>query len=216
MTAGIFICVSAFGTSLGGSGASVGGFATGTVIFSLPGSSAFFGGSGDLLPPPPPPPPGPGTFNQMMSFGSGSGGATVSFAGGIRAMTKMKNRNAPRCVARDTTKLPPRRPFSLAPEGTSPTRKCAFGLGRGSGISDMSAVSGTVVIVADAVPGCKAAISMPQQHREHRRKSWPWEQERPRLRTATGDERPGHVRATGPRPNWQCRARAGRRMPGLP
>ena len=147
----------------------------------------------------------------MMSFGSGSGGATVSFAGGIRAMTKMKNRNAPRCVARDTTKLPPRRPFSLAPEGTSPTRKCAFGLGRGSGISDMSAVSGTVVIVADAVPGCKAAISMPQQHRKHRRKSWPWEQERPRLRTATGDDQPS--RASGIRATARSRRSSVARTP---
>jgi hypothetical protein len=47
-----------FGSGLGGSGASsLGGFAVGTVIFCLSGSSAFFGGSGVLLPPPPPPPP---------------------------------------------------------------------------------------------------------------------------------------------------------------
>jgi hypothetical protein len=37
-----------------------GGFATGTVILSLPGSSTFRGGSFMRLPPPPPPPPGPG------------------------------------------------------------------------------------------------------------------------------------------------------------
>ena len=43
-------------------------FSTGTVIFSLPGSSALRGGSGDLLPPPPPPPPGPGTAIQTMSL----------------------------------------------------------------------------------------------------------------------------------------------------
>ena len=39
---------------------------TGTVILSLPGSSALRGGSFIWLPPPPPPPPGPGWLNQTM------------------------------------------------------------------------------------------------------------------------------------------------------
>jgi hypothetical protein len=57
-----------FGSS-GGFCVGAGGFTTGTVILSAPGSSAFFGGSCIWLPPPPPPPPGPGWFNQTMSFG---------------------------------------------------------------------------------------------------------------------------------------------------
>ncbi len=56
---------SGFGTSTGSGG-------TGTETSCLPGSSTFFGGSGDWLPPPPPPPPGPGSASQTMS-GSVSG-----------------------------------------------------------------------------------------------------------------------------------------------
>ena len=83
VTAGMLSWGAGLGSSFfGGSGVSVGGLATGTVIFSLPGSSAFFGGSGDLLPPPPPPPPGPGEFSQMMSVGITSRGATLG--AGIR------------------------------------------------------------------------------------------------------------------------------------
>ena len=52
---------------------SFGGFSTGTVILSLPGSSATFGGSFILLPPPPPPPPGPGSFSQTICSLASSG-----------------------------------------------------------------------------------------------------------------------------------------------
>ena len=60
VSAGIFMGASIGGSStLVGSGVGSGVFMAGTVILSLPGSSAAFGGSGRLLPPPPPP-PGPG------------------------------------------------------------------------------------------------------------------------------------------------------------
>ncbi len=67
--AGMFIAGSG-GSSFGFcGGCGAGGLVTGTVIFSLPGSSAFFGGSGIWLPPPPPPPPGPACGIQTISFG---------------------------------------------------------------------------------------------------------------------------------------------------
>src|SRR5262245_23325817 len=69
--AGITSCSTGFGsffaTCLGGS--MLGGFATGTVILSLPGNSALRGGSFIWLPPPPPPPPGPGWLSQMIELG---------------------------------------------------------------------------------------------------------------------------------------------------
>src|SRR4029453_3696318 len=84
LTAGTFNCAVFGGSGFGGSGVSVGGFVAGTVIFSLPGSSAFFGGSGFLLPPPPPPPPGPGELSQITSSGTPSGGALAGAGGGAR------------------------------------------------------------------------------------------------------------------------------------
>ena len=80
VTAGILSCVSGFGlVFFGGSGVSVGGLATGTVIFSLPGQLEL--SSEDpaiLLPPPPPPPPGPGAFSHTISDGLSSTGARRS------------------------------------------------------------------------------------------------------------------------------------------
>src|SRR5688572_30365342 len=70
--AGITNC-SGGGSGLGGSGVGLGVSLTGTVIFSLPGTSALRGGSGILLPPPPPPPPGPSTASQTISLDGVSG-----------------------------------------------------------------------------------------------------------------------------------------------
>ena len=65
--AGMFSCSTGFGSFLACLGcSSFGGFSTGTVILSLPGSSAWRGGSFIWLPPPPPPPPGPGWLSQTM------------------------------------------------------------------------------------------------------------------------------------------------------
>src|SRR5262245_55940489 len=87
--AGMFSCSIGFGsfvTSLGGS--SFGGFSTGTVILSLPGSSAFRGGSFILLPPPPPPPPGPGSLNQMISLLGRSGRSATAWVAGLYRLAR--------------------------------------------------------------------------------------------------------------------------------
>ena len=79
--AGIFRS-SGGGSSFGGSNFGSGVFTTGTVIFSLPGSSALRGGSGLLLPPPPPPPPGPGSDSHTMSLELTSGVVSMAWAVG--------------------------------------------------------------------------------------------------------------------------------------
>src|SRR4051812_50218906 len=62
VTAGIFAC--------GIFGGSTAGFGGGSIEWGFGGAiSAFFGGSGILLPPPPPPPPGPGAAIHVMSGG---------------------------------------------------------------------------------------------------------------------------------------------------
>jgi hypothetical protein len=105
----MFSCCSGFGTSLGFSGfSSFGVLDTGTVIFSLPGSSALRAGSGILLPPPPPPPPGPGCESQMMSFADMNSefacGRTTS---GMRAIITTASVKRARCTAIDTLRALP-------------------------------------------------------------------------------------------------------------
>ena len=110
----MFSCSIGFGLVLRLLGGSIdGGFSTGTVILSLPGSSALRGGSFIWLPPPPPPPPGPGLFNQMM-FGvrllrkDCRRGRAWPGRSGLAKMTKQRT-NAT-CQTNDAT---PRRPEAL-------------------------------------------------------------------------------------------------------
>ena len=117
------------------------------------------------------------------------------------------------CVASETARLPPKRDLSPARCGTSPARNCAFGLARGSEISDMcSAVSGTDLIVADGVLACKSAIPMPQQNRPNIVEKRLWQR--------SGVLAIGRSEPRWPRSGWATfpssrrRARADERRPG--
>ena len=92
--AGMFSCSMTGGSVFVWTGSSFGAFSTGTVILSLPGSSALRGGSFILLPPPPPPPPGPGSLNQMMSLlGFSGSSAKTGTTAGLYRLARMSSTN---------------------------------------------------------------------------------------------------------------------------
>ena len=183
--AGIFGCASGLGTSFGGSGVSVGGFSTGTVIFSWPGSSAFLGGSGDCSRRLRRRHPGPGTFSQTISFGSRSPAPPRRRWRQVRD-DEQNRRNPPTCETAEARKLPPYRPLSPALWEHRP---------RGNAHSDSRVApvfrtcarrySGTDVIVAEAVrhARCNNGASAARSIRPELRGSALLL--RPRLRTRT-------------------------------
>jgi hypothetical protein len=132
-TAWMLISVSGFGTAFGGSCASFGGVAAGSVIMSRLGRSAFCSGLPSL--PSRPRRPGPGTFNHTMSDGLSSTGSVNGGVPGRLPMMNTASKTPPMCVNAEAMMLLPNRPSSSAPCGTVPARKRALGLVLGSGAS---------------------------------------------------------------------------------